>query len=117
VNRGTSTLALTLAAAVTLTGCGAKAHTPVTPAAPVTAAAPNAVTTGPAAAGTSAGAGTGTGTGTGKACSAGHTRATINGTVKCLAPGQQCSAKATTQYPQYGYICRTVNGRLVLHRA
>ncbi len=115
MNRGTSTLALTLAAAVTLTGCGAKAHTPVTPAAPVTAAAPNAVTTGPAAAGTSAGAGTGTGTG--KACSAGHTRATINGTVKCLAPGQQCSAKATTQYPQYGYICRTVNGRLVLHRA
>jgi len=115
VNRGTSTLALTLAAAVTLTGCGAKAHTPVTPAAPVTAAAPNAVTTGPAAAGTSAGAGTGTGTG--KACSAGHTRATVNGTVKCLAPGQQCSAKATTQYPQYGYICRTVNGRLVLHRA
>jgi len=115
VNRGTSTLALTLAAAVTLTGCGAKAHTPVTPAAPVTAAAPNAVTTGPAAAGTSAGAGTGTGTG--KACSAGHTRATINGTVKCLAPGQQCSAKATTQYPQYGYVCGTVNGRLVLHRA
>ena len=115
MNRRTSTLALTLAAAVTLTGCGAKAHTPVTPAAPVTAAAPNAVTTGPAAAGTSAGAGTGTGTG--KACSAGHTRATINGTVKCLAPGQQCSAKATTQYPQYGYICRTVNGRLVLHRA
>jgi len=115
VNRGTSTLALTLAAAVTLTGCGAKAHTPVTPAAPVTAAAPNAVTTGPAAAGTSAGAGAGAGAG--KACSAGHTRATINGTVKCLAPGQECSAKATTQYPQYGYICRTVNGRLVLHRA
>ncbi len=115
MNRGTSTLALTLAAAVTLTGCGAKAHTPVTPAAPVTAAAPNAVTTGPAAAGTSTGAGAGAGTG--KACSAGHTRATINGTVKCLAPGQQCSAKATTQYPQYGYICRTVNGRLVLHRA
>lgn len=115
MNRGTSTLALTLAAAVTLTGCGAKAHTPVTPAAPVTAAAPNAVTTGPAAAGTSAGAGAGAGAG--KACSAGHTRATINGTVKCLAPGQECSAKATTQYPQYGYICRTVNGRLVLHRA
>jgi len=112
VNRGTSTLALTLAAAVTLTGCGAKAHTPVTPAAPVTAAAPNAVTTGPAAA-----AGTSAGAGAGKACSAGHTRATINGTVKCLAPGQECSAKATTQYPQYGYICRTVNGRLVLHRA
>ncbi len=115
MNRGMSTLALTLAAAVTLTGCGAKAHTPVTPAAPVTAAAPNAVTTGPAAAGTSAGAGAGAGAG--KACSAGHTRATINGTVKCLAPGQECSAKATTQYPQYGYICRTVNGRLVLHRA
>lgn len=112
MNRGTSTLALTLAAAVTLTGCGAKAHTPVTPAAPVTAAAPNAVTTGPAAA-----AGTSAGAGAGKACSAGHTRATINGTVKCLAPGQECSAKATTQYPQYGYICRTVNGRLVLHRA
>ncbi len=113
VNRGTSTLALTLAAAVTLTGCGSKAHTPVTPAAPVTAAAPKAVTTGPAAAGTSAGAGAGAG----KACSAGHTRATINGTVKCLAPGQECSAKATTQYPQYGYVCGTVNGRLVLHRA
>jgi len=113
VNRRTSTLALTLAAAVTLTGCGAKAHTPVTPAAPVTAAAPNAVTTGPAA----AAAGTSASAGAGKACSAGHTRATINGTVKCLAPGQECSAKATTQYPQYGYICGTVNGRLVLHRA
>jgi len=110
VNRRTSTLTLTLtltlAAAVTLTGCGAKAHTPVTP------AAPNAVTTGPAAA-----AGTSAGAGAGKTCSAGHTRATINGTVKCLAPGQECSAKATAQYPQYGYICRTVNGRLVLHRA
>ncbi len=113
MNRRTSTLALTLAAAVTLTGCGAKAHTPVTPAAPVTAAAPNAVTTGPAA----AAAGTSASAGAGKACSAGHTRATINGTVKCLAPGQECSAKATTQYPQYGYICGTVNGRLVLHRA
>jgi len=113
VNRRTSTLALTLAAAVTLTGCGAKAHTPVTPAAPVTAAAPNAVTTGPAA----AAAGTSASAGAGKACSAGHTRATINGTVKCLAPGQECSAKATTQYPQYGYVCGTVNGRLVLHRA
>ena len=112
MNRRTSTLALTLAAAVTLTGCGAKAHTPVTPAAPVTAAAPNAVTTGPAAA-----AGTSAGAGAGKTCSAGHTRATINGTVKCLAPGQECSAKATTQYPQYGYVCGTVNGRLVLHRA
>ena len=113
MNRRTSTLALTLAAAVTLTGCGAKAHTPVTPAAPVTAAAPNAVTTGPAA----AAAGTSASAGAGKACSAGHTRATINGTVKCLAPGQECSAKATTQYPQYGYVCGTVNGRLVLHRA
>jgi len=105
VNRRTSTLALTvtLTAAVTLTGCGPKAHSAGAP------AVPKAVTT---AAGGAAAAG-----GSGKTCTGGHTRATIHGAVKCLAPGQECSAKATTQYPRYGYICATVNGRLVLHRA
>lgn len=105
MNRRTSTLALTLAAGVILTGCGSKAHTPVA------SAAPTAVST------SAGGAAVGTSPGTGKTCSAGHTRATINGAVKCLAPGQQCSAKATTQYPQFGYICGTVKGRLVLRRA
>jgi len=103
VNRRTSSLALALAAAVTLTGCGPKAHTAAAP------AAPKAVTT--------AAGGAGAAAGSGKSCTAGHTRATINGAVKCLAPGQECSAKATSQYPRYGYVCATVNGRLVLHRA
>jgi len=111
MNARTSTLAVTvtLTAAVVLTGCGPKAHTAVTPAAPTAVAS---------AAGGAGGAGTaGTAGGAGKTCSAGHTRATINGTVKCLAPGQECSAKAITQYPRYGFVCATVNGRLVLHRA
>jgi len=105
VNRRTSTLALTvtLAAAVTLTGCGPKAHSAAT------AAVPKAVTT--------AAGGAGAAGGSGRTCTGGHTRATINGAVKCLAAGQECSAKATTQYPRYGYVCATVNGRLVLHRA
>jgi len=105
VNRRTSTLTLTvtLTAAVTLTGCGPKAHTAAAQ------AVPTAVTT--------AAGGAGTAGGSGKTCSAGHTRATINGAVKCLAPGQECSAKATSQYPRYGYVCATVNGRPVLHRA
>ena len=104
MNRRTSTLAVTvtLTAAVTLTGCGPRAHTAVTP------TAPKAVTSAGAA---------GTAGGSGKTCSAGHTRATINGAVKCLAAGQECSAKATSQYPRYGYVCATVNGRLVLHCA
>lgn len=102
VNRRTSTraLTLTLSAAVTLTGCGPKAHTAAAPAVPRAVAS---------AAGTAGGSG--------KTCSTGHTRATINGAVKCLAAGQECSAKATSQYPRYGYVCATVNGRLVLHRA
>jgi len=105
VNRRTWTLALTvtLTAAVTLTGCGPKAHTAATPTVPKAA--------------TTAAGGAGAAGGSGKTCTGGHTRATINGAVKCLAPGQECSAKATTQYPRYGYICATVNGRLVLHRA
>jgi len=106
VNRRTSILTVTLAAAVTLTGCGPKAHTAVTP------AAPKAVTSAAGGVGTA-----GTAGGSGKICSSGHTRATINGAVKCLTPGQECSAKATSQYPRYGYVCATVNGRLVLHRA
>ena len=106
VNRRTSILTVTLAAAVTLTGCGPKAHTAVTP------AAPKAVTSAAGGVGTA-----GTAGGSGKICSSGHTRATINGAVKCLTPGQECSAKATSQYPRYGYVCATVNGRPVLHRA
>jgi len=73
---------------------------------------PRAVTSAAGGAGTA-----GTAGGSGKTCTGGHTRATINGAVKCLAPGQECSARAISQYPRYGYVCATVNGRLVLHRA
>jgi len=106
VNRRRPSVLLTVSvsvAAAALTGCGPKAHTAATPTVPKAA--------------TTAAGGAGAAGGSGKTCTGGHTRATINGAVKCLAPGQECSAKATTQYPRYGYICATVNGRLVLHRA
>ncbi len=51
-----------------------------------------------------------------KTCTAGHTQAMINGKSKCLAAGQICSAKAVTQYPQYGFVCTTTNGKLVLRK-
>ncbi len=56
------------------------------------------------------------GAGAAKTCTAGHTQATINGQPKCLAAGQTCSSKAISQYPQYGYLCLTSNGRLTLRR-
>ena len=56
------------------------------------------------------------GAGAAKTCTAGHTRAIINGRPKCLAAGQTCSSKAISQYPQYGYICASSNGRLTLRR-
>jgi len=54
--------------------------------------------------------------GAAKTCTAGHTQATINGRPKCLAAGQTCSSKAISQYPQYGYVCVTSNGRRILRR-
>jgi len=54
--------------------------------------------------------------GAAKTCTAGNTQATINGRPKCLAAGQTCSSKALSQYPQYGYMCLTSNGRLTLCR-
>jgi len=40
----------------------------------------------------------------------------INGKSKCLAAGQICSAKAVSQYQQYGFACATANGKLMLRR-
>jgi len=94
-----------LLAVLTLAGCGPKKTT--TPA-PSTAA-----TTAPGRGSTSAVQG---GAGAAKTCTPGHTQATINGRPKCLAAGQTCSSKAISQYPQYGYVCLTSNGRLTLRR-
>jgi len=94
-----------LLAVLTLAGCGPKKTT--TPA-PSTAA-----TTAPGRGSSSTGGG---GAGAAKTCTAGHTQAIINGRPKCLAAGQTCSSKAIRQYPQYGYVCLTSNGRLTLRR-
>ncbi len=94
-----------LLAVLTLAGCGPKKT--ATPA-PSTAA-----TMAPGRGSTSTVQG---GAGAAKTCAAGHTQATINGRPKCLAAGQTCSSKAISQYPQYGYMCLTSNGRLTLRR-
>ena len=91
-------------AVLTLTGCGPKKTT--TP-------APSTATTAPGRGSSSTGGG---GAGAAKTCTVGHTQAIINGRPKCLAAGQTCSSKAIRQYPQYGYVCLTSNGRLTLRR-
>lgn len=53
---------------------------------------------------------------TGKTCTSGDTQGVINGQSKCLAAGQQCSSKAISSYPQYGFVCENSNGKYVLRR-
>ncbi len=121
------TLSASVAAAAALTGCGPKAHTAASSTAPSAKAsvAASAETGGAAASDTGAGGGSTAGGSTSagaagaggvRTCPGGHTAAMINGKAKCLAVGQQCSAKAVAEYGQYGFVCATVNGRLVLHR-
>jgi len=62
-------------------------------------------------------AGNGSSSGGTKTCPAGDVRATINGATKCLAAGQQCSAKAIDQYPQYHFVCRRQGAGYVLSRS
>jgi len=93
-----------LLAVLTLAGCGPKK---------TATAALSTATTAPGRGSSSAVQG---GAGAAKTCTAGHTRAIINGRPKCLAAGQTCSSKAISQYPQYGYICASSNGRLTLRR-
>ena len=40
-----------------------------------------------------------------KTSSAGYTRATINGAVKCLHAGEFCTHSADRQYRRYGFRC------------
>jgi hypothetical protein len=40
-----------------------------------------------------------------KTCSAGYTRGTINGEVKCLRAGEFCTHSADRQYRRYGFRC------------
>jgi len=94
-----------LLAVLTLAGCGPKKTTAPAPS--------TAATTAPGLGSSSAVQG---GAGAAKTCTGGHTQATINGRPKCLAAGQTCSSKAISQYPQYGYVCLTSNGRLTLRR-
>jgi len=91
-----------LLAVLTLAGCGPKKT--ATPA-PSTATTPGRGSSSTVQGGAGA-----------KTCTAGHTQAIINGQRKCLAAGQTCSSKAISQYPQYGYVCLTSNGRRTLRR-
>ncbi len=117
-----------LVAAVTLAGCGgsaAKTARTASAAASAGGSGASAGTSGTsggkssAAGGSSSSAGASSSTtsgAAGKTCSGGHSQAMINGKGKCLAVGQMCSAKAVSQYPQYGFVCATSNGKLVLRR-
>ena len=97
----------TLAAALLLATTGCSSHksaskapagvSPARPAAATRAATPVAT---PAPAGTTRGAIPGT-----KTCPTGDTAGVIAGKNKCLAAGQQCSAKNAADYPQYGFVC------------
>jgi hypothetical protein len=51
-----------------------------------------------------------------KTCPAGDTAGTINGKAKCLAVGQQCSAKAVSEYPSYGFVCEQRGSRYILRK-
>ena len=51
-----------------------------------------------------------------KTCTTGHTSAVIGGVNKCLAPGQQCSSKHISDYPQYGYSCEQTGTRYILKK-
>jgi len=98
-----------LVAAVTLTGCGGSAAKKVSTGAGSAAGGASSSSGAYSSSGASAG-------GPAKTCSAGHSQAMINGKSKCLAAGQVCSAKAVAQYPQYGFVCASSNGKLVLRR-
>lgn len=49
-------------------------------------------------------------------CTGGKVSATINGKSKCLAAGQECSAKAVDQYQQYGFVCEQKDGKQYILR-
>lgn len=104
-------LAVPLVASATLTGCnGNKTNTTAAAPAPAARASEPTATrasTAPTALATASGT---------KTCPANTTQGVINGANKCLAPGQICSDKAITSYPQYGYVCENTNGKLILRR-
>lgn len=104
-----------LVLALSLTGCGSGSKSAGGGATPTSSSAStSARSAGGAASGSASGAPSASPAG--KTCTAGHTTATINGKSKCLAVGQQCSAKAIDQYPQYGYVCAQSSGKLLLRR-
>lgn len=109
---GTALIALALA----LTGCksGKSTAAPMAAAPVRTAAAPS---TAPRSAAPVVGATTAaSGVAGSKTCPAGHTAAVIGGASKCLAPGQECSAKHINDYPQYGYTCEQNGTRYTLKK-
>ncbi len=103
----TAVLVLPIGVVLAASGCGgSKKHTAA--ASPVT----------PSHRAESSGtAGSGGASGGTKTCPAADVRATINGATKCLAAGQQCSAKAVTQYPQYHFVCRRQGSGYLLSRS
>lgn len=51
-----------------------------------------------------------------KTCPTGDTSARIGGASRCLAAGQQCSAKHAADYPAYGFTCDHKGTRYILAR-
>jgi len=103
----TAVLALPLGIVLaTTSGCGSsKKHTARASTVPSHRAASSGTASGGSAAGAT------------KTCPAGDVRGTINGALKCLAAGQQCSAKAIAQYPQYHFVCRRQGTGYLLSRS
>jgi len=102
----TAVLVLPIGVVLAASGCGSsKKHTAA--ASPVT----------PSHRPVSGTAGSGGASGGTKTCPAADVRATINGATKCLAAGQQCSAKAITQYTQYHFVCRRQGSGYLLSRS
>jgi hypothetical protein len=114
--QGTLGVLLALAA---LSGCHKGSSS--SSASPTHSAAPAHTATATTSAGSAAGTGTSrrartsASSGT-RTCPAGDASATINGKAKCLAVGQQCSAKAVSEYPAYGFVCEQRGSRYVLRK-
>jgi hypothetical protein len=52
-----------------------------------------------------------------KSCPSGYTRATIDGSQKCLRAGEYCDRSDQNEYRHYHYTCKDVNGTYRLKRS
>lgn len=102
-------------AALLLAVTGCNSHKSST-AAPAAAAPSRAATIQPTSQPTSPARGNASAAPGSKTCPAGTVSGRIGGASKCLAVGQQCSAKHVADYTQYGFVCNQNGTRYILAR-